>query len=242
MKKTIQPIFFGIFLLGLSVLLFIGIRPGSGQTSDEYVYLPSVRLDPSPTPTVTPTPTATPTCNYKIIDSADFEIENAIMAEIEKVRSEKNLSELNRLDEIIHAARLHSEDMAIFNYVTHIDSDRKYAPDRLKAVCYIIEEDQEVVWGGTYENAETLVAAWLENKFWESALLDEDIVDFGVGYIKGVDGSTHADYFTVNLARRQSTKAFTSSQESCEIPLKNEYGSGTLKIVDTELCNKYFSQ
>ncbi|MFK7805079.1 MAG: CAP domain-containing protein [Anaerolineae bacterium] len=242
MNKTNQPLIFGIFFLGLIALLAIGSQPGSGQTSDELLYLPQVRLDPSPTPTMTPTPTATPSCSYDIIDSADSEIEDAIMAEIQKVRSDENQSELTRLDEIIHAARLHSEDMAIFNYVTHIDSKRKYAPDRLEAVCYIIEEDQEVVWGGTYEDAESLVAAWLENKFWKSALLDEDIVDFGVGYIKGIEGSTHADYFTVNLARRQTTRAHLSNQQSCEIPLENEYGSGTLKVVDTELCNDYFSR
>lgn len=170
-------------------------------------------------------------------------VEDAIMAAIQKARNAEKESELKELDEIIHAARLHSEDMALNNYVDHKDSNQKYGPDRLKKVCYLIEEDQEIVWGGTFENAETLVASWLENKFWRRAILDADMVDFGVGYIRGVAGSDHLDYLTVSFGRRQTGRqAATSGEISCTVPLENKLGSGTLMLTDATLCGNYSDQ
>ena len=242
MKKPIQSIFFGTFFFGVALLLFIGAKSGLSQTNDQITYLPHVQLDPTLTPSLTPTPTltptATPTCSYRIIDSADEKIEDAIMAEIQKVRSSEKESELTELDPIIHAARLHSEDMALNNYVGHMDSNKKYGPDRLRNVCYIIEEDQEIVWGGTYEDAETLVASWLENKSWERAILDNDMVDFGVGYIKGVEGSDHPDYLTVSFGRRATSRQRSANQTAitCEIPFENSQGSGKLLIHNQAIC------
>lgn len=210
MKKLIQPIIFTGFFVGIFALFLMSIQPSLGQTTNQWTYLPHIKVDPTltptPTPTITPTPTPTPVCNYEIIDSADEAIEDAIMAEIQRIRKDEKESELNELDEIIHAARLHSRDMAIHNYVGHQDSNNKYGPDRLEKVCYIVEEDQEIVWGGTYENAEALVTLWLENKSWQRAILDNDMVDFGVGYIKGGEGSEHTDYITVSFGRRASNR------------------------------------
>ena len=248
MKKPIQPIFFIAFFAGVFALFWMSIRPSSGKALDEWVYLPHVQLDPTLTPTATstptPTPTATPVCNYEIIDSANEEVEDAIMAAIQQARKDEKESELTELDEIIHAARLHSRDMSINNYVGHQDSNNEYGPDRLEEVCYVIEEDQEIVWGGTIEDADALVASWLEDKFWRRAILDADMIDFGAGYINAVEGSDHPDYVTVNFGRRASARSSSLQQGDalCEIPLANESGQGVLLVRSQTVCEAYHQE
>ncbi|MEM8862916.1 MAG: CAP domain-containing protein [Chloroflexota bacterium] len=242
MKKLIRPMLVIAMFASLMGVMLITMNVASTQNLDQFAYLPNVIQNPSLTPTITPTltptptPTATPTCNYTIIDSADEAMEESIENQIQNKRDEDKKSELNVLDEIEHAARKHSQDMATNNFVGHQGTDLGYGPDRLEEVCYEIEEDQEIVWGGTIENAEVLVDSWLEVSAWKRAMLDADIEDFGVGYIKGNEESEFEDYITVSFARRKTTRSDQPAYSDCVISIENDFGKGELRLTNSPLC------
>ena len=69
-------------------------------------------------------------------------------------------------------------------------------------------------------------------------MLDKDIEDFGVGYVKGVEGSDFTDYITVSFARRVPTRLSNKTYGDCVIPLKNDFGSGYLRLTNSPLCEE----
>ena len=256
MNKSLQIVISTSLLFALIALFWINSNAASGQTSDSLAYLPRIQLDPTLTPTITPTPTASPTpsCNYTIIESADIDIENAVEEAIQNARKDAGSPELNRPDNLSHAARIHSQDMADNNFVGHQGSDSSYGPARLSRVCYDVEKDQEIVWGGTYTDTATLITLWLANENWGPALLDDEMKDLGVGYIKGPGGSNpgegngdddgvngpsdgpYADYLTLSFGRPKETRRNGTPAVTCEIPLENEFGRGVLITSNPEIC------
>lgn len=237
--------FLSAFIL---VTAFVGVfaltlMPTFGQsTGDQLAYLPNIRLDLTPTPTITPTPS----CTFTSIESSDLTIEDSVVQAVQDARTNLNFDALNRLDNIRAAARAHSQDMAQNNFVGHRGTDGNYGPQRLREYCYDVIQDQEIVWGGTYSDTKTIIDSWMDNSDWRNAILNEDIKDFGVGYIsierdesEVEEGQTPAeDYFTVSFGYTSS--ATRSSGIQCQIELENEYGKGVLTTSDPTICNGYY--
>ncbi|MEM7801973.1 MAG: CAP domain-containing protein [Chloroflexota bacterium] len=228
--------------------------------------MPYIKNDPTatPTPTLTPTATFTPTPTAAIdcsppntLDSSDVGKEEELIIAVNNARDDDNKSQLNRAEELVQAARIHSTDMRNNAFVDNRGSDGEYGPDRIEDQCYFLAEDQEIVWSGTFDTADDLVESWLENTFWRRAMLDGDMEDIGVGYILSEAGSSDGEelsnlaYITVSFARRlvaatqtptpsptpptsEDLSQFTAS--ACLLHLSNEMGSGSILLRNTELC------
>ena len=128
--------------------------------------------------------------------------------------------------------------MFLTNFVDHQGSDGNFAQDRMRENCYYPEADQEIVWGGNTDNAGTIVSSWLADENWRRAMLDPYMEDFGVGYRSGGESNTFSHYFAVNFGRPESTGRAVSPTPACVLTLENEYGSGSWRIYDAELCQK----
>lgn len=255
------------FAVFACIYILMSNSPTSSQTTlDQFGYLPLVENDPTPTPSATTTVTATSTqvnnCTPpSAISSGSEENEQAILDAINAARDDDNKANLVRVEELVQGARRHSRDMMENNFVANQGSAGDYGPDRILDQCYFLAEDQEIVWGGSFDTATDLINSWLENEFWSRAMLDRDMEDVGAGFIVNNGNGNFDHYITVSFARRLvpatatptptntstpdgiSTKTTvdelsttTLIAEACALSHEEGEGSGTLISRDPELC------
>lgn len=162
------------------------IEVDHGDTLDYTYYLPLVSLD----------------CrSYPYIPSTNISIEETIEDEINIIRIENGLSALEKSNELTQAARRHSKDMADTNLKGHIGSDGSTHVDRIKDSCY---QDpylmDEIAGWGFAGNPHSMINWWMNSPGHRAAILEEEFIDFGAGYIYNQDNNNHR--FTVNFAAR----------------------------------------
>lgn len=252
-----------LLLLMAAGLLFRFPSAGKGQTNPEIlVYAPLTHFDLTPTPTATMTPTTTPTtlptvgisCTPPpVLDPINPDIEDEILEGIQNARDENGRSRLTRVESLVLAARKHSRDMAANNFLDHRGSDGNWGPDRIREQCYFLEEDQEIIWRGTFEDGDDLVALWLTDPAWERAMFDRDVTDFGAGHAVGeVEGeggnrpeTEQLDYLTISFALLESDPTPTPAPGQriithCVLSLTNDLGSGTLRLHNASICTDVY--
>lgn len=266
--------FWGAILFGIfaSVFILFGSSPIFSQNAlDQFGYLPLVKNDPTLTPSATPTSTATPAptstpngcVEPSAIASGSEDNETDILDAINVARDSDDKEDLNRAEELTQAARRHSRDMMLNNFVSNVGSEGDFGPERIRDQCYFLADDQEIVWGGTYTEATSLIDTWLKDQFWERAMLDADMIDYGAGFIVNNGSGEFDHYITVSFARREvpatATPTPTNTQtptpepistltsydgsnpptpiaEACVLSHDTENGSGSLYSRDPELC------
>ena len=107
---------------------------------------------------------------------------------------------LRRSGRLICAARLHSRDMAVREFVDHLDPDDIGPWDRLRAVEYPIATADEAIAAGPFDVDEVIDDAWLARTGSCAAILADPYVHFGVG-VHVDEASEHGRYFTLLLGK-----------------------------------------
>ena len=105
---------------------------------------------------------------------------------------------LSRSGSLICAARLHSRDMAMREFVDHVDPDGVTAWDRVRATGYDIATADEVIAAGPLTADDVFDDAWIAREGSCAAILSDTYIDVGVGvYVD--ETAEHAHYFTLLL-------------------------------------------
>jgi uncharacterized protein YkwD len=107
---------------------------------------------------------------------------------------------LHRSGRLICAARLHSLDMAVREFVDHENPDELLPWDRLRAVEYAFATADEAIAAGPFELEDVVDRAWLVRDGSCAAILADPYVHVGVG-VHVDDASAHGRYFTLLLGK-----------------------------------------
>ena len=237
-KQTLRRVIAITIIASISLWMLGGIAQMYNQATSE-IYMPIVRLDPTPTPTHTPTPALTPTpvCQpSNTIPSINPTLEQAIVTRIQQARFDRGLATLTQPWQLGQVAIAHAQDMRINNFVGHQGTDGRYAQERMRANCYFPAADQEIVWGGNTDDADAIIASWLADENWEKAMMDGKMNDLGVGYALGSSSNTFDHYFAVNLGAALTADVAADRTPACELTLENQYGRGSWRIYNIEIC------
>ena len=133
--------------------------------------------------------------NYETPDTA-FALERRVFELINRRRAEKGLSPLVWSERAAQAARIHSRNMAAFNFFSHMGTDGKMVDDRANSVGLrnwrLIGEN--IAFNSGYSNpAERVVERWMLSTSHRENLLGRSWSDSGVGVIIASSGRY---YFT----------------------------------------------
>jgi uncharacterized protein YkwD len=107
---------------------------------------------------------------------------------------------LRRSGRLICAARLHSLDMAVREFVEHENPDALTPWDRMRAVDYELATGDEAIAAGPFEVDDVIDEAWLARPGSCAAILADPYVHFGVG-VHVDEASEHGRYFTLLLGK-----------------------------------------
>lgn len=107
---------------------------------------------------------------------------------------------LRRSGRLICAARLHSLDMAVREFVEHENPDALTPWDRMRAVEYELATGDEAIAAGPFDVDDVVDEAWLARPGSCAAILADPYVHFGVG-VHVDDASAHGRYFTLLLGK-----------------------------------------
>ena len=123
--------------------------------------------------------------NYESPDTA-FALERRVFELINRRRAEKGLSALVWSERAAQAARIHSQNMAAYNFFSHMGTDGKMVDDRANAVGLrnwrLIGEN--IAFNRGYSNpAERVVERWMLSTSHRENLLGRAWSDSGVGVV-----------------------------------------------------------
>jgi len=155
----------------------------------------------SPPPTSTPTHTAlppTPTsglCN----PSGNSGLESSLIQLINQERQSRGIGTLSQQSQLTAAARIHSEDMACNNFVSHTGSDGSLPWDRARDQGYSYSSIAENIFAGS-SSAQTIFNGWMNSPGHRDNMLNPTYTEVGVGYQYWAD-STYGAYTTAVFAK-----------------------------------------
>jgi uncharacterized protein YkwD len=121
-----------------------------------------------------------------------------VLDRVNEIRSARGLTPVRPHPELIRAARLHSDDQATRNEVTHDGSDGSRASDRISLAGYDWSMTGENV-GGGLDTAAGVVEAWMNSPSHRSIILAPGLVDAGVGVTESSEPGLRW-FWTLDLA------------------------------------------
>ena len=128
----------------------------------------------------------------------DSSLEQASLDLINQVREEHGLVRLSVAGELTESARLHSEDMAAQNSMSHTGSDGSGPGERIARVGYDWRVFGEIVAAG-YSTPAAVVDAWMNSPAHREVILLSSLREFGGGLVYSSAGRP---YWTVNFGAR----------------------------------------
>jgi uncharacterized protein YkwD len=110
---------------------------------------------------------------------ANVFLEDQLFIEVNNIRKENNLPELNKNLELQKAAKLKTIDMINNKYFAHI------SPSNYKWSDFIKEQGYNYIYAGEnlakdYENSREIISAWIESPSHRENILNPDYVDTGI--------------------------------------------------------------
>jgi uncharacterized protein YkwD len=100
------------------------------------------------------------------------------------------------------AAAAHSTDMATRNYFSHTSADGQSMSDRVNATGYAWASLGENIAAG-YLGIERVVDGWMRSDGHCANLMNPAFDEMGLACVSGSAGSSYAQYWTQNLARKR---------------------------------------
>ncbi|NOR88911.1 MAG: hypothetical protein GQ524_01530 [Anaerolineales bacterium] len=155
----------------------------------------------APPPTSIPTHTAlppTPTsgiCN----PSGNGSLESSLIQLINQERQSRGIGTLSQQSQLAAAARIHSEDMACNDFVSHTGSDGSLPWDRARAQGYSYSAIAENIFAGS-SSAQSIFNGWMNSSGHRDNMLNPTYTEIGVGYRYWAD-STYRAYTTAVFAK-----------------------------------------
>lgn len=155
----------------------------------------------SPPATSPPTHTAlppTPTsgiCN----PSGNGSLESSLIQLINQERLSRGIGTLSQQSQLAAAARVHSEDMACNDFVSHTGSDGSLPWDRARAQGYSYSAIAENIFAGS-SSAQSIFNGWMNSTGHRDNMLNPTYTEIGVGYQYWSD-STYKAYTTAVFAK-----------------------------------------
>lgn len=96
---------------------------------------------------------------------------------------------------LLAAARAHSRDMALHQFMNHVGSDGRTPAQRVMDAGYPFQKVAENVAAGRLE-PEDIVQGWMESPGHRANILDCGLRDTGVGAVEAASDSTYGIYWT----------------------------------------------
>jgi len=152
-------------------------------------------------PTSPPTHTAlppTPTsgiCN----PSGNGGLESSLIQLINQERQSRDIGTLSQQSQLTAAARVHSEDMACNDFVSHTGSDGSLPWDRARAQGYNYSAIAENIFAGS-SSAQSIFNGWMNSPGHRDNMLNPTYTEIGIGYQYWAD-STYRAYTTAVFAK-----------------------------------------
>lgn len=159
-------------------------------------------VDPSPTattaPTNTPMPSNTPApsgCN----PSVNAGYESTLIGLINEARQAQGLHPLSQQSQLTAAARVHSNDMACNEFISHTGSDGSRPADRVAAQGYSYSWIGENILAGS-SDPQTAFNWWMNSEPHRNNILHSNYTEIGLGYSYLAD-SRYRNQYTAVFAR-----------------------------------------
>lgn len=165
-----------------------------------------------PPPTATPTsfpPTATPDQ-----PTPDPSLEQELIDAINRERVALGLPPLQRSEQLMQAARRHSQDMANTGRCTHTGSDGSDPLERIRESGYPLVSGSEVIACG-YQTPDDVLRGWENSPSHWIILTNANYVDIGCGVAQASSGTR---YWTCNPARSSSPTSTPPVSEPTATP------------------------
>lgn len=122
-----------------------------------------------------------------------------VIDRVNAIRMAHGLTPVRPHPELVRAARLHSDDQAVRNEVTHRGSDGSLASVRITRAGYHWAMTGENV-GGGLDTAEAVVRAWMDSPSHRALILAPEVTDAGVGLTESSEPGMRW-FWTLDLAR-----------------------------------------
>ncbi|MCE7982303.1 MAG: hypothetical protein DYG89_13995 [Caldilinea sp. CFX5] len=159
---------------------------------------------PTPNPPVNDAPAPSPEPTALALTEGAQEspdsVEDALVALVNQQRAAHGLSPLTIADELIRAARRHSNDMAAYELLHHRGSDGSTYAQRIREAGYPALDSNEAVFWGTPRPEE--VVAWLiQDEAHRVILLSPGFTEIGVSHTQ-MDSGRWQHYWTLDFGKR----------------------------------------
>lgn len=156
--------------------------------------------DPPPAPTATrtavPTNTSPPTgCS----PDGNSGYEATLIGLINEAREAQGLHPLKQQSQLTAAARIHSNDMACNDFISHTGSDGSRPADRVTAQGYLYSWVGENIFAGS-SSPQTAFDWWMDSEPHRNNILHSSYTEIGIGY-SYLEGSRYRSHYTAVFAR-----------------------------------------
>ena len=165
---------------------------GAGaETSDEPNAEPSAEPSDTASPSASPTGRASPTPTV----AGNPRFEEQVLALVNNERRKARCEPVRMDDRLRAAARAHSVDMALHNFVNHTGSDGSSPADRMRRAGYSQGTTENIARG--QRDAEDVMRAWMHDRGDRDNIVDCNAKAIGVG----VAYRGRTPYWTQNFGR-----------------------------------------
>jgi uncharacterized protein YkwD len=142
-------------------------------------------------------------------------LEKLIYEEVNDIRRQHRLPELQWASDVAYVARQHSEDMGIKGYFSHENKKGEMVNERLakEGIVFTVSAENIFKCGNYPDVVEESVRGWMDSPGHRENILNEQITETGVGIYK-VEGEDEY-YITQNFIKR-ALKFIPASQHLTE--------------------------
>jgi uncharacterized protein YkwD len=126
-------------------------------------------------------------------------LESSLIQLINQERQSRGIGTLSQQSQLAAAARVHSEDMACNDFVSHTGSDGSLPWDRARAQGYNYSAIAENIFAGS-SSAQSIFNGWMNSPGHRDNMLNPTYTEIGVGYRYWAD-STYRAYTTAVFAK-----------------------------------------
>ena len=156
--------------------------------------------DPPPAPTATHTlaPTNTSAPSGCSPDGSSV-YETTLIGLINEAREARGLQPLKQQNQLTAAARVHSNDMACNDFISHTGSDGSRPADRVTAQGYLYSWVGENIFAGS-SGPQTAFDWWMDSEPHRNNILHSNYTEIGIGY-SYLEGSRYRSHYTAVFAR-----------------------------------------
>lgn len=152
----------------------------------------------TPVPTNTPLPTDTPGSS-SCSPAGNSSYEATLIGLINDARQAQGLPPLSQQSQLTAAARVHSNDMACNDFISHTGSDGSRPADRVTAQGYSYSWVGENIFAGS-SSPQTAFEWWMNSDPHRDNILHSSYTEIGIGY-SYLEGSRYRSHYTAVFAR-----------------------------------------